>query len=118
MSPSGITTGSGTFLNEVMTLAGLDNLMADQGLSGWSAFDVESFITLDPDILLTSFFDSKVGNAESWRFSEHPAVREAMERVRIVDVPSRYLSCPAWYVVEGAAYIRNQLEEERDAAAP
>lgn len=117
MSPSGITTGSGTFLDEVMRLAGLDNLVADEGVRGWSSFDVEGFITLHPDILVTSFFDSKVGNAESWRFAEHPAVREAMTRVEIVDVPSKYLSCPAWYAVEGATYIRRQVEEgERHAS--
>jgi len=111
MSPSGITTGSGTFLDEVLLLAGLDNLMADGGVTGWASFDVESFITIHPDVLVTSFFDSKVGNAESWRFSEHPAVREVMNRTTIVDVPSKYLSCPAWYAIEGAEYIRARLEE-------
>lgn len=119
MSPSGITTGSGTFLDQVLSLAGLDNLVADEGIKGWSSFNVESFVALHPDVLVTSFFDSKVGNAESWRFSEHPAVRQAMDRVEIIDVPSRYVSCPAWYAVEGAAYIRNQLKHEGgDAAKP
>jgi iron complex transport system substrate-binding protein len=118
LSPSGITTGSGTFLHQTIELAGLNNLLADEGIKGWSSFVVEQFIQLSPDVLITSFFDSRVGNAESWRFAGHPAMREAMKGVRVVDIPSRYLSCPAWFAVEGAALIRHKLEEAIRETAP
>ncbi len=118
VSPSGITTGSGTFLHQTIELAGLNNLLAGEGVEGWSSFKVEQFIKLTPDVLITSFFDSRVGNAESWRFSTHPAMREAMENVRVVDIPSRYLSCPAWFAVEGAALIRQKMEEAIRETAP
>ena len=112
VSPSGTTTGSGTFLHQTMELAGLTNLLAEEGVVGWSSFQVEAFIQLTPDVLITSFFDSRVGNAESWRFAEHPAMQAAMDGVRVVNVPSRYLSCPAWYAVEGAALIREELSRD------
>ncbi len=118
VSPSGITTGSGTFLHQTIELAGLNNLLADEGIKGWSSFMVEQFIQLSPDVLITSFFDSRVGQQMSWRFAEHPAMRQAMEGVRVVDIPSRYLSCPAWFAVEGAALIRQKLEEALNETAP
>lgn len=118
VSPSGITTGSGTFLHQTIELAGLKNLMAEDGVEGWSSFNLEQFITLKPDIVITSFFDSRVGNAESWRFAAHPAMKDAMVGVTVIDVPSRYLSCPAWYAIEGAALIRQLLEEDNRETAP
>lgn len=111
VSPSGVTTGSGTFLHQTIELAGLKNLMAEAGGQGWSSFKVEAFIKFKPDILITSFFNARIGNAESWRFAAHPAMQAAMADVSVVDIPSRYLSCPAWYAVEGAALIRSKVEE-------
>ena len=116
VSPSGVTTGSGTFLHQTIELAGLKNLMAEEGGQGWSSFKVEAFIKIKPDILITSFFNARIGNAESWRFAAHPAMQAAMADVRVVDIPSRYLSCPAWYAVEGAALIREKLEETHETA--
>ncbi len=116
VSPSGVTTGSGTFLHQTIELAGLKNLMAEEGGQGWSSFKVETFIKFKPDILITSFFNARIGNAESWRFAAHPAMQQAMADVRVVDIPSRYLSCPAWYAVEGAALIREKLEETHETA--
>ena len=118
LSPSGITTGSGTFLHQTIELAGLNNLLADQGVRGWSSFVIEQFIQLKPDVLITSFFDSRAGQQMSWRFAGHPAMREAMEGVPVVDIPSRYLSCPAWFAVEGAALIRHKIEEAINETAP
>lgn len=115
ISPSGITTGGGTFLDQVMALAGLENLLAETGTKGWSSFDVETFIALKPDVLITSFFNSKVGFSEGWRFSEHPAVEAAMAGVRVIDVPAKYLSCPAWFAAEGAELIREKIKETNEA---
>lgn len=115
ISPSGITTGGGTFLDQVMALAGVHNLMAEAGTEGWSSFDVETFIALKPDVLITSFFNSKIGFSEGWRFSEHPAVEAAMAGVRIIDVPARFLSCPAWFAADGAELIRQKIREENEA---
>lgn len=119
VSPSGITTGSGTFLHEIMELAGLKNLMAERGIEGWGRFDLESFLDVTPDILITSFFDSQLGSAESWRFAAHPVMKGRMEEALVIDVPSRLLSCPAWFAVEGAAFIREELlrgERDEDAS--
>lgn len=112
VSPSGITTGAGTFLDETLRLAGLSNLMAEHGVEGWSRFDLESFLAARPKVVVTSFFDSKVGHSEGWRFSAHPAVQRALKEVKVIDVPSRLLSCPAWYAIEGAAYIRARIAEQ------
>ncbi len=109
ISPGGVTTGAGTFLHQTIELAGLKNLMAIEGIEGWSSFKVEQFIKLNPDVLITSFFNARVGNAESWRFAAHPAMQDAMAGVKVVDIPARYLSCPAWYAIEGAALIRQKM---------
>jgi iron complex transport system substrate-binding protein len=115
MSPSGVTTGSGTFLDEILRLAGIENVVAGQGVRGWSQFDLETFVAEQPAAVVTSFFDSRLGHQESWRFAGHPAVKAVLQSATVIDVPSRYLSCPAWFAVEGAAFIRAELEKAEGA---
>ncbi len=109
VSPSGITTGAGTFLNEVLELGGVKNIIAARGIKGWSQFDLETILTLKPEAMVTSFFDNTEGSANAWRFAAHPVMEEAMAEVQVIDIPSKYLSCPAWFAVEGAALIREKL---------
>lgn len=117
MSPGGVTTGAGTFLDEILRLAGIDNVVAGQGVRGWSQFDLEAFVAERPDAVVTSFFDSRAGHQESWRFAGHPAVKGVLADAIVIDVPSRLLSCPAWFGVEGAAFIRARLRNGGQGAS-
>ncbi|HXV73213.1 MAG TPA: ABC transporter substrate-binding protein, partial [Sphingomonadales bacterium] len=110
LSPGGITTGAGTFLDEILALGGIENVVAAQGVTGWSQFDLEAFVAERPQVVVTSFFDSRVGHQESWRFAGHPAVRAVLAEADVIEVPSRLLSCPAWFAVEGAVFIRERLK--------
>jgi len=116
MSPGGVTTGSGTFLDEILALGGIENVVAGQGVEGWSQFDLEAFVAESPEAVVTSFFDSRIGHQESWRFAGHPAVKGVLANAIVIDVPSRLLSCPAWFAVEGAAYIRARLASKGEGS--
>lgn len=53
--------GSGTFLDEMITLLGAENVFADQ--VGWLAITEESAVAADPDVILTSvnYIEDSVG---------------------------------------------------------
>lgn len=113
MSPSGITSGAGTFIDEVLNLAGIDNVVARQGIKGWSQLDLEILIVEQPQVIVTSFFDNQVGHQESWRFAAHPAVKKILKNALVIDVPSRLLSCSEWFALEGAVYIHDHLRRQQ-----
>ena len=53
--------GSGVFLDEMITLIGADNLLADQ--EGWLSVEAETVVARDPDVILTNvnYIDDPVG---------------------------------------------------------
>ncbi len=65
------TAGSGTFLNELVTLAGGENIMADQ--EGWPQVSEEEVIEKNPDVILLTYASyvenavDKVKERETWQ---------------------------------------------------
>ena len=110
LSPGGTTTGAGTFLDEIITLAGFDNHMSQKGYSGWSQLNVEHLVSDAPDVVIGGFFDARVGQADSWRFASHPVIERLMGRAKVINVPSHLISCPAWFSLEAVDMIRNALK--------
>jgi iron complex transport system substrate-binding protein len=78
-----VSAGQGTFLHEMIELAGGDNLAAGEEL--YPRFAPEEVVTLAPEIILVSAMRSEgVRAQEHWaRFGAIPAVREG--RVHAVD---------------------------------
>lgn len=112
LSPGGTTTGENTFVGEVIKISGLTNLMSTS-ISGWGQIDIEKLVLDPPDVIVGSFFDAQVGNADGWRFSHHPVVTAMMEHALFIDVPSRFLACPQWMMLDAVEFIQSKLEEER-----
>lgn len=51
-TPEIYTTGSGTFIDEILNLLGAENLAGDQ--EGWVSLDPEAIVAKDPDVILTT----------------------------------------------------------------
>ena len=107
LSPGGTTTGEGSFLDEIITLSGYENLMTTKGYKGWSQINVEYLVADTPDVVIGGFFDARVGQADVWRFSDHPVIRRLMGMSQVVNVPSYLISCPAWFSLEAVDVIRH-----------
>lgn len=110
LSPGGSTTGADTFMGEVIKLSGLRNLMSEKGLDGWGQVDIEHLVIDPPDVIVGSFFDARTGMADAWRLADHPAMKRVMGAGVFISVPSKYLACPAWMMLDGVDYIRRELE--------
>ncbi len=99
ITPSSNTTGAGTYLDEVMTLAGIDNSLAVRGVVGWASFDLEDMAENAPDMVISSFFESLSGWQSAWLFSRHPVTRQVMDQAMLVEVPARQWSCGGYFIV-------------------
>ncbi len=111
LTPSGVTTGSGTYLDALMRLAGLENVLARRGIAGWYRLRLEDYPRLeDVAVVVTSFFETRRGHREGWRVSTHPLARRWLARRRIVRVPARLWGCAGFYAVAAAEHIRAALE--------
>ncbi len=116
LTPSGITTGGGTYVDRLIRLAGLRNLLAERGVKGWSRLRLEDFVRLRPDVVISSFFAARRGWQESWRLTAHPLARRLLRNVRHIVVPAGSWGCAGFYAVEAAERIVAALDRRRAAA--
>jgi iron complex transport system substrate-binding protein len=73
LRPGGFTVGRGTLADELMALAGLDNLAADRGLDRWGSLSVETLVRSAPELLILARYRGDEPSLANGVF-EHPAV--------------------------------------------
>ncbi len=100
VTPSGITTGSGTYIDEAFGMAGVVNLLGAEGVVGFSSLTVEDLATRRPDLMVASFFEDRRGWRADWRFAQHPVAARAMDRAQRVGVPARQWGCAGFYLLD------------------
>lgn len=106
MTPSGLTTGAGTLMHAFMTAAGFDNVIAEQGKSGWVSVPLEQLHEQAPDVILAAFFDGETAPIDSWSASRHSVFRRMMETTPVIELDAAALSCGAWFMADEALRAR------------
>lgn len=110
------TTGSGTYLNEIIELIGAENIYA--GESGWLSNSEETVIAADPDVIITNV------NYEGYDFNEiysRPGWEniKAIQNKNVYSVGSNATSRASQHIVDGIAEIAYavypELREENPA---
>lgn len=106
MTPSGFTAGSGTLMDAFMTAAGFDNVIAQEGRSGWVTLPLERLHEQQPDVILAAFFDGETAPIDSWSASRHSVFRRMMETTPVIYLDAAALSCGAWFMADEAVRAR------------
>ncbi len=105
VTPSGTTSGRGTFVHEVLTAAGVENLSADLGNSPWHPINLEALALAPPDIIVAGFFDLRSQRVDNWSLSRHYFLQRQMASLPVTLIPSRQLACAAWFVIDAIEAI-------------
>lgn len=99
MTPYGVTTGAGSLVDQIMTLAGYENF---QTQAGWHPLPLERLTTEAPDHIITSFFDSHNDTTANWSAMRHPVARRALGRRPALPLKGAWTSCGAWFLIDAA----------------
>lgn len=105
LTPSGTTSGSGTFVDAVLVAAGLRNMGATNGRKGWYSLDLEQLVSDPPDLIVASFYDNAASEVHHWNIARHGVVKTLFASRPVVFVPSRLLACSAWIFVDAIELI-------------
>jgi iron complex transport system substrate-binding protein len=103
--PGGFTVGSDALAHDLMTLAGIRNVAAEQGLDRWGSLSMETLVRSSPDLLVLSDYhanEPSLANA----VLEHPALARLGARYRSVVVPARLSSCGLPQSLESTALLQ------------
>ncbi len=105
-APNLYSCGSGTFINEAISLCGGRNIYA--GESGWLANSEESVIAANPDVIITSvMYDgydyNEIKTRSGWENIS------AVQNSRVVQVDANSVSRPSHNIVKGLKQIANAV---------
>lgn len=117
ITASGATSGRDTIIHDMLTAAGLTNMSANLGTSPWYPVDIEALALSSPDLFVAGFFDLQSAQLDNWSFSRHSFLQSRIDAGPVVDVPSREVSCAAWFAIDAIERIaagRKRLESAKD----
>ena len=110
LSASGASAGAGTFVDAAITAAGGRNSAAQSGVNGWGRSDPELALTLEADIILTSYFTDGFTGTLS-RATRHAAYRRLLGTAGRVDIASADWPCAGPRLIDAAEAIADALDE-------
>lgn len=105
VTPSGTTSGRGTFIHEMMLTAGVNNMSANLGTSPWHPVNLEALALDPPDMIVAGFYDLRSGKLSNWSLSRHEFLRRQGDIRPVAQIPSREIACAAWFVVDAIEEI-------------
>ena len=100
------SSGIGTNFDDIVTRAGLINVVAEAGIEGWPTLSKEKIIEMNPDIIVLPswYYDSKnslQGMKDALKADTSLATVNAVKNDRLISVPNPHLSAISQYVVLG-----------------
>jgi len=90
--PGGFTVGTDSLAGELLELAGLRNVAAEQGLDRWGSLSMEALLRSSPELVVLTGYRSEQPSLAN-AVLEHPALARLGAARRTVTVPSAYWSC-------------------------
>jgi iron complex transport system substrate-binding protein len=110
MTPTGVTSGPGTLIHEMLAAAGLLNFERE---AGWRSIPLERLAYEQPDVVAAAFFNSDGNNPSLWSPMRHPVAMEQMRDQPTVMLQGAWTSCSGWYLldaIEALAAVNSTIE--------
>ena len=103
--PGGFTVGDHSLAQDLMTLAGVRNVAAEQGLDRWGSLSMETLLRAAPDLIVLTGYRASQPSLANAALS-HPALRRVRETRPTVTVRAPYWACGLPQSLESAAVLQ------------
>lgn len=97
MTPTGVTSGSGTLVDDMFKAAGLMNF---ERRKGWHSLPLERLAYEQPDAVAAAFFDVKSNHPHMWSAMRHPVAKSQMTNLPATMLQGAWTACGAWFLVD------------------
>lgn len=97
MTPSGVTSGPGSLVHELLLAAGLKNFQREPG---WRSIPLERLAYEQPDLVAAAFFESRTNHPNAWSAMNHPVAQAQLADREVVSIHGAWTSCGGWFLVE------------------
>ncbi|NGN43208.1 ABC transporter substrate-binding protein [Mesorhizobium sp. CGMCC 1.15528] len=100
------TSGSGTLVDALIGVSGLENVAARLGLTGTSKLPLELLLLANPDLIVSSEGDY-AAPALAEEGYVHPAFKAVTAGSKAVNISTKYTICGAPFTLEAAHMLRD-----------
>lgn len=107
-APNGVTVGRGTVLDDILSHAGLRNLAAERGVSGYGQFSLEQLLVAKPQWLILDVTAEVSGGSIAHSYLQHPALAAVTANARVVAMPPRLSECVGPMTVDAIELLVSQ----------
>lgn len=97
MTPTGVTSGPGTLIHEMLLAAGLKNF---EERAGWHSLPLERLAYEQPDIVAAAFFDTRTDHPAMWSAMRHPVAKRQISEQPSVMLQGAWTSCGGWFLLD------------------
>ncbi|MEM9172273.1 MAG: ABC transporter substrate-binding protein [Pseudomonadota bacterium] len=97
MTPSGVTTGPGSLVHDILIASGVENF---QNQPGWQPIPLEKLAYNRPDMIAAAFFDAYTNHPDAWSPMRHPVARAQLRERPTVQIKGAWTSCSGWYLMD------------------
>lgn len=112
LRPNGFTVGRGSLVDEILTLAGLDNIVAGLGIDSYGQIALETVALGGAQMLILN--DTPGGPPSlAHEVLQHPLIERLRERLKLVALPSRLWTCAGPSVLDAIELLARAAEEDR-----
>ncbi|WP_415811798.1 ABC transporter substrate-binding protein [Litorimonas haliclonae] len=111
MTPSGVTSGPGSLVDEMLTAAGLENFQSEPG---WRSLPLERLAYEQPDMVAAAFFDTNDRSRDKWSAMRHPIAKAQINTLPTVAISGAVMSCGGWFTVDGIEALASRQYIEGD----
>ena len=94
LTPGGVTAGSGTLIDAMLTAAGWRNLASGPG---YRTVSIERLALEPPDAFVLGFFDSAYLARQHWAAAGGHFLRNLVRERTVSSLDGALLGCPAWF---------------------
>jgi len=107
LSASGGTAGPGTYVDVAIRAAGGHNIITT---SGWHTPSIESLVSLEPDLIVTSFFKDGYASVNEAGL-RNKVLKDKIKSIPRINVPGKLWPCAGPGLYGATDIIKNAVEE-------
>ncbi len=97
LTPSGVTTGPGSLVHEIIRAAGYTNFEA---VPGWKPIPLERLAYERPNRIAAAFFDTMPDYPDTWSPVKHPIAKARLHQTPVAALDGAWTGCAGWYLIE------------------
>lgn len=97
LTPSGVTTGPGSLVHEMLLAAGLSNYQQNPG---WRPIPLERLVYQPPELVAYANFNASTAYRDLWSAMRHPLARNQLRNREVVTLQGAWTACGAWFLLD------------------